>query len=445
MNAVIKSLAVTAMFFQPILAHGQQAAAGATEITKWQYGKNGAVSLTYDDGSINQFKYALPIMERLRIPATFFVITAGIPGSKYHGKFIGRPVKTIIKESATIPTNDKNFLERCSAGGYLGYKGTIAYVTRAASAYDNPKNKGRAFKIMDTLYQKVRAGEFQKGYEPCDEVLQEDGLTWDDLRDYGSRGYEIASHSITHASMPGLDSVNIAYELEKSREEIRDKMGWKYTFSSEVPYGYENERVMKIAYKIYPALRNRMPEPWLKEIDRASRQTPGKPDKDYIQWQRGATTKTPLPLMQSWVDTTTERKDTWLILVFHGVDNLGYEALPHAMLVEYFQYIKNEQDKIWIATFGDVAKYMREKEHAKVEHSQKGDKIAVSLNHSLDKDMYDLPLTLKTYVSPEWKRVWIWQGKRMQRVDATTDAKGTYVLYQAYPTGVTLTLSGREN
>ncbi|MGN6397356.1 MAG: polysaccharide deacetylase family protein [Mucilaginibacter sp.] len=445
MNAVIKRLVVTAIILQPIVSQAQQTTTGATEITKWQYGRNGAVSLTYDDGSINQFKYALPIMERLRIPATFFVITGGIPGSKYHGKFIGRNVKAIIKESATIPTNDQNFLERCSAGGYLGYKGTITYVTRAASAYDSPKHRDRAFKIMDTLYQKVRAGEFKPGYQPCDEVLQEDGLTWEDLRNYGGRGYEIASHSITHASMPGLDSVNIAYELEKSKEEIRDKMGWKYTFSSEVPYGYENERVMKIAYKIYPALRNRMPEPWLKELDRASRQTPGKPDKDYIQWQRGATTKTPLPLMKSWVDTAAERKDTWLVLVFHGVDNLGYEALPHTMLDEYFQYIKNRQDRVWIATFGDVAKYMREKEHARVEQSHRGGKITVSLSHSLDKTMYDLPLTLKTYVSPEWKHVWVWQGKRMQRVEAQTDAKGTYVLYQAYPTGAPLTLSGKED
>jgi len=418
---------------------------GKTEITKWQFGKTGAVSLTYDDGSINQFRYALPIMERLKLPATFFVITGGIPESKYHGKFIGRSVKTIIKESATIPTNEHNFLERCSAGGYLGYKGTITYVTRAASAYDNIKRRDRAYKIMDTLYQKVRAGEFQPGYQPCDEVLQEDGLTWSDLQGYASRGYEIASHSITHASMPGLDSVNIRYELEKSKEEIRDKMGERAAFSTEVPYGYENERVMKIAYKIYPALRNRMPEPWLKEIDRASRETPGNTTKDYIQWQRGATTKTPLPMMEQWVDTAVEKGNTWLVLVFHGVDKLGYEALPHTLLDEYFQYIKANQDKLWIATFGDITKYMREREKAKVVTGERGGKITVNLTQSLDKTMYDVPLTLKTYVSPDWKRVWVWQGKRMQRVDAATDAKGTYVLYQVYPNTVEVTLAGKEN
>src|SRR6516225_3306082 len=80
-----------------------------TTITEWQYGKNGAVSITYDDASRLQFARALPLMERLKLPATFFVITGPITGSKYHGKFVGRPVEDIIKESATFPTDEHNF------------------------------------------------------------------------------------------------------------------------------------------------------------------------------------------------------------------------------------------------------------------------------------------------------------------------------------------------
>src|ERR1700712_2589080 len=164
MNAIVKtsfkSITIAAgICLSSIALNAQQAAIGKTEITKWQYGKNGAVSLTYDDGSINQFKNALPIMERLRIPATFFVITGGMPGSKYHGKFIGRPVKTIIAESATIPTNEQNFFERCSAAGYLGYIGTITYHTKSAGLYSSGK-KEQAYKLMDELYQKVRNGDF---------------------------------------------------------------------------------------------------------------------------------------------------------------------------------------------------------------------------------------------------------------------------------------------
>jgi len=33
-----------------------------TEITKWQDGKLAAVSMTYDDSTINQFRVALPMM-----------------------------------------------------------------------------------------------------------------------------------------------------------------------------------------------------------------------------------------------------------------------------------------------------------------------------------------------------------------------------------------------
>src|SRR6202012_477050 len=129
----MKSLFITAAIVFGAISAFAQDNVGKTTVTEWQGNKNGALSITYDDGSRNQFKDALPIMENLHLPATFFVITGGIPGSKYQGRFIGRPVKDIIAETATIPTNDKNFLERCSAAGYLGYKGTITYVPRAAS------------------------------------------------------------------------------------------------------------------------------------------------------------------------------------------------------------------------------------------------------------------------------------------------------------------------
>jgi peptidoglycan/xylan/chitin deacetylase (PgdA/CDA1 family) len=404
----------------------------STTIPEWQYGKNGAVSITYDDASRHQFTRALPLMERLKLPATFFVITGPITGSKYHGKFVGRPVADIIKESATIPTSDINFLERCSAAGYLGYEGTISYHTRAGGLYSSGK-KQQAYSLMDSLYAKVRHGDFKPGYEPCPEYKEAIGSSWDDFRKDVAEGYEIASHSITHATMPGMDEANIRYELEKSKEEIKDQLGDKYTFSTEVPYGYEDDRVMQIAYKIYPALRNRMPEPFLKEIDRSSRSQPHPTDKDYVQWQRGPLNKTPLTLMKSWVDTTYASKDMWLVLVFHGIDSLGWEPTPIPKLEEYFNYIKDREDKLWVATFGDVTKYMREREVAMTSVMEKDGTITVKLTHSLDPTMYDLPLTLKTYVSDKWRKVTVSQGTNIREVEVQHDEEGAYVLYQVKP------------
>ena len=411
-----------------------------TTITEWQYGKNGAVSITYDDASRHQFTRALPLMERLKLPATFFVITGPITGSQYHGKFVGRPVAQIIKESATIPTDEHNFLERCSAAGYLGYQGTIAYHTRAGGLYSSGK-KEHAYRLMDTLYAKVRHGDFPPGYEPCPEYKEAVGSTWDDFRSDAAKGYEIASHSITHATMPGLDEANIRYELEKSKEEIKNHLGDKYTFSAEVPYGYEDDRVMQIAYKIYPALRNRMPEPFLKEIDRASKMLPHpQGTKDYVQWQRGPLHATPLSLMESWVDTAATNKDTWLVLVFHGIDSLGWEWTPIPKLEEYFNYIVKHEDKLWVATFSDATKYMREREHAKVGANASGNSVTVQLTHSLDPTMYNLPLTLKTYVPEKWTKVTVTQGAVTQHPAIRHDAGGAYALYQLKPNTVKASL-----
>ncbi len=405
---------------------------GQTEITKWQYDKKGAVSITYDDGSINQFRKAMPIMDRLNIPGTFFINTGQIKGSQYHGKFTGRPVNEIISETSTIPTNKENLFERFSAAGYLGLEGTTQYQTRAGAQIDDG-NTAEACKIIDELYSKVRNGEFKPESAKSAGNGSSNGISWDDIRGYVKKGHEFASHMVTHPYMAGLDEANMLYELEKSREEILNQLGKKYTFSAEGPYGTENERVMEYAFKVYPALRNRMPESFLLELNRSSHENPGASQKEYVQWQRGATTKTSLQLMKSWIDTTASNKNIWLVLVIHGVDGIGWEALTSQSLDEYFTYLKNRDNLLWVTTFGDAAKYMRERMNSTVKSDAERNKINVTLSCSLEKSVYDLPLTLKTYVSPTWKKVQVKQGNETRILTPMSDSRGNFVLYQALP------------
>jgi peptidoglycan/xylan/chitin deacetylase (PgdA/CDA1 family) len=405
---------------------------GHTEISKWANGKKGAVSITYDDGSLHQFSRALPVMRRLGVPATFFVITGPVAGSHYQGKFIGRPVKEIIQETAQVPTAEANFFERASAARYLGYQGTIAYYDRADAAFESGK-KELAYGIMDSLYRKVRAGGFPPGETLSNEVMQEKGLTWDSLKQYAIEGYEPASHTVTHAHLAVLDTANMRYELEKSKADIREHLGEEYTFSAEVPYGIEDPRVMKSGFPVYPALRNSMPEPFMKEINRGDKTEPSDPDKPYVQWQRGPLANTSLTQMQSWVDTTLVHNNIWLVLVFHGIDSLGWQALPHELLDTYFQYIKKREDSLWIAPFGEVARYLRERMNTQVQEKIQAEEMLINLNSSLDTAMYPVPLTLKTYVPEAWKNIRVTQGDKVQQVRTNMDDRGDYILYQAIP------------
>src|SRR5688572_32982890 len=109
---------------------------GQTEITQWQDGKKAAISITFDDATINQFRQALPILDTLGFKGTFFINTADIPGSKFPPKYVGRPLDQIVKETATIPTSQANLFERASALRFLPIENAIASHNSAGSLYE---------------------------------------------------------------------------------------------------------------------------------------------------------------------------------------------------------------------------------------------------------------------------------------------------------------------
>jgi len=414
---------------------------GKTEITKWQDGKHGAVSLTYDDGSINQFRVAVPIMDNFGFPATFFIITGNIPGSHYHGTFVGRPTDAIIAETANIPTNKDNFFERASAVGFLGRKGTIEYHTRAGELYDEGKNEEQAYRVLDEGYEKVRKGVFPPTEVGDNSSEKGKNITWNELRALANRGYEFASHTVTHPRMAVLDDANLVYELEMSRQEILDQLGFKHTFSVECPYGTENDRAVQAALLRYPLARNYMPDLSVDDLDRSNNMDPATSRKEYVRWQRGPLTETSMELMKSWVDKTAGQGNVWLVLVFHGVDGIGWKPKTGDDLNNYFAYIKSKEQSLWVATFQDVAKYLRERQHGTVASYRDGENISVMLRSDLTDVSYDLPLTLKTYVPDEWKTVEIQQGERTKQVDAIQSNGTKYVLYHAVPNAEVVKLS----
>jgi hypothetical protein len=93
--------------------------------------------------------------------------------------------------------------------------------------------------------------------------------------------------------------------------------------------------------------------------------------------------------------------------------------------------MKSKEASLWIATFQDVTKYMRERAHGEVRSYQDGDALSVVLRDDLTELSYDLPLTLKTYVPIDWRVVEVRQGKHTTHAEVIRDQGRGYVLYQA--------------
>jgi peptidoglycan/xylan/chitin deacetylase (PgdA/CDA1 family) len=424
------SISLLYLFFS--FQHPAQEAPGTTTIQKWPEGKKGAITLTYDDGSINQFRIAMPIMDSLGLNGTFYIVTGGLEGSQHKPMFIGRSMFEILTEAMTIPTNKDNFFERASAVGYLPFKGTLDYHYKAGTLYEQGK-VDEAYRTIDEAYDQVNKGLLPRGEDISNELAETAENTWEDFRKYAKKGHEFGSHTITHPRLAVLDEANMLYELEKSKEDILNQLGEAHTFSAEGPFGTEDDRVMEMAYEIYPALRNRMPHAFLEELNRSNRKDPSTSDREYVQWQRGPLRNVPMETMKSWVDQTAAVGNIWLVLVFHGVDDIGWEPRTGEELQEYFSYIQSLQKELWVATFKDVTKYIRQRMASHINVETQKDNFIITLSHDLDPTLYDYPLTLKTYIPEEWKRVSVLQNGQQVKHDIFQDDKGNFLLYRALP------------
>jgi peptidoglycan/xylan/chitin deacetylase (PgdA/CDA1 family) len=410
-----------------------------TSILKWQDGKKGCVSLTFDDASINQFRIAVPLLNDRGLHATFFIITGDIPGSKYGDKYIGRPVKKIIEESKTVPTDKSNLFERCTALYYLAHTGKYPEIEKYSNLDDvigdefDVGNYKVVYAQIDSAYTILRKNASSYNFQEK-ERKPEKGyhLTWDIIRATHDDGHEIANHSISHPYMSVITKPDILYEVEKCNEDIENHIGVKHVNSIELPYAIVDKRVLGYIYPLFPFVRNDLKDDYIKEILRGEPGEPVSHSKEYVQWQRGPITNTPLEKMEGWADTTIT-DGAWLVLVFHGVEGIGWEAIPKETYAKYFDYIKSKQEDLWVAAFEDGYKYIRERVNTKAVANSSSGKIIVSLSNNLDSEIYDLPLTLKTIVPADWRSVHIQQGNKQFDVATRSVNNENFVEYRAVP------------
>jgi hypothetical protein len=102
-----------------------------------------------------------------------------------------------------------------------------------------------------------------------------------------------------------------------------------------------------------------------------------------VQWQRGPLSKTTSEMMNSWVDDILTREDTWLVLVFHGIEGIGWEAIPEDRIRPYFEYIASKSDEVWVAPFRDVTQYMRQRMNTELTKTVSKDLITLKFTSAI--------------------------------------------------------------
>jgi len=247
--------------------------------------------------------------------------------------------------------------------------------------------------------------------------------TWAMLQELDGLGHEIASHCVTHPALPqlpeGLDTTpgTARYELAHAKAEIEARLK-KPVISLAYPFTARSEAVDALAGSYYLANRN------------------GGLDADHPVWNpshspqwMNLTSFTPrfpavrnspkddLPVLErtkSALESAIPQRG-WAILMTHAV-------VPFAQLATYggwetqstewftdlcdWLQVKRNSGAMWIDTMGNVTRYIRERDAARLELSEATEKeIRFSLVDGLDRRIFNQPLSVAVQIPANWKRV----------------------------------------
>jgi hypothetical protein len=189
--------------------------------------------------------------------------------------------------------------------------------------------------------------------------------TWSQLKTMGDHGHEVSNHGWTHKKLTLCTPDEMVFEIVHNDSVIEAKIGKRpVTFC--YPNNSKNPEVIKAASK------NRV----------GTRTT---------QFQMGSKS-TPENLSEK-LESILKNGD-WCAAMIHGI-TYGFDAFKtDSILWDHLEKVKTLEDKIWVAIFQDVASYTAEQQNIKLEIKEKGKKWKIIPLLTLEKSLFNTPVTM---------------------------------------------------
>jgi len=171
-------------------------------------------AITFDDGFENNVSVALPIMDDLQIPAMIYITTGFVDENRM--SWIDRieyAVEAVASHELKVDWSPKTFQ-------LSDYESRIQFLS-AVRAYVKNDSDCNVDEYADKLCAQLGFPDIASSEDPIDLKL-----TWRQVRQVDeSELFSIGGHSHTHSILSYLDEQQLAFELDKSFELLKNKAG----------------------------------------------------------------------------------------------------------------------------------------------------------------------------------------------------------------------------
>jgi Polysaccharide deacetylase len=250
------------------------------------------------------------------------------------------------------------------------------------------------------------------------------GGSWAPVKTAAAYGHEIASHTVTHPSLPTLTSAQQTNELKNSQSAINANVTNQQCLTLAYPNCVEGNDAITATF--YIAARGC-----------SGALVPATPANfmnisSFVCGSQG-TVQTPLDFNNK-AEAAASAK-AWCVYLIHAIDgDSGYSPLSSATLQASVNYIATNQNKFWVETFGNVVRYIRERNAVSVaEISNSGDIITLSVTNGLDNAIYHYPLTLRRPLPPGWPSAIVSQNNQPLAPQFVTINSTNFVMFDVVP------------
>jgi len=223
----LTGLAVTPEQLEAILGQLAEHFACTTLIDayrRWQREPDAArplLGITFDDGSLDNYEHARPVLDRLGLKASFYIPVALVEEQRcpWHDKlgFALLRAVAVLRKRRDIDFEPLLAPFGLSVASFAALLPSDT-VDLAAQGVGAAKQLG-----AEQREQAIAGLERALG---GDQVPDWAGLmSWQQIRELGAQGHEIGSHSLTHPLLTDLDAAQLEREVVQSRSQLAQAAG----------------------------------------------------------------------------------------------------------------------------------------------------------------------------------------------------------------------------
>ena len=258
-------------------------------------------------------------------------------------------------------------------------------------------------------------------------------FTWADAQLAASYGDEIASHTVTHTSLDSVSATQLTNELGGSQDTIN--------------YYITNESCVTIAYPNCVVPNESVVAQYYIAARGCSGSLVSSTPSDFMNissFVLGNTTiYTNAANILSLAYPATNSQ-SWCVYLIHALDNdNGYSPLPSSALQGCVNYFSTNQNKYWVDAFGNVARYIKERNAVSVaELSNTADTITVQVTDNLDNSIFNFPISVRRPLPTNWTWAAVAQnGAPVPTTIYTNSSFQLYAMFDVVPSGGNVTIA----